>query len=77
MEKTTHTMARWFLKVSFRAVLFFSLGQICSASDLVPFQTSSTGYQPQFRFHEKKLYFVWHEDHGPTEPIWVAIEILD
>jgi hypothetical protein len=20
---------------------------------------------------------VWHEDHGPTEPIWVAMEDLD
>lgn len=72
MEKTTHTMARWFLKVSFRAVLFFSLGQICSASDLVPFQTPSTGYQPQFQAHGKKLYFVWHEYDGPFRQIFTA-----
>jgi len=31
-------------------------------------------YDPQLQVVRNKIYYVWHEDHGPTEPIWVAIE---
>jgi hypothetical protein len=44
--------------------------------DFIPIRTPSTGYQPQFQVSENKIFYVWHEDHGPTEPIWVAVETL-
>ena len=31
-------------------------------------------YDPQLQVVRNKIYYVWHEDHGPTEPIWLAIE---
>jgi hypothetical protein len=34
-------------------------------------------YDPQFQIVGGRVYYVWHEDHGPTEPIWVAMEDLD
>jgi hypothetical protein len=33
-------------------------------------------YDPQFQIVGNKIYYVWHEDHGPVEPIWVAEEIV-
>jgi hypothetical protein len=35
-------------------------------------------YDPQFQIAGDIdiIYYVWHEDHGPTEPIWVAVENL-
>jgi hypothetical protein len=33
-------------------------------------------YDPQFQIVRDRVYYVWHENHGPTEPIWVAVETL-
>jgi hypothetical protein len=58
-------------------IIFFILPLSASyADDLIPIRTPSTGYQPQFQVLGNKIYYVWHEDHGPTEPIWVAVETL-
>jgi hypothetical protein len=57
-------------------LLFFSFLSVSIASDLNAVRTPSTGYQPQFHMAGNGIYYVWHEDHGPTEPIWSAIETL-
>ena len=33
-------------------------------------------YDPQLQIVGNRVYYVWHEDHGRTEPILVAIETL-
>ena len=33
-------------------------------------------YDPQFQIVGSRIYYVWHEDHGPTEPIWAAEEVI-
>jgi len=33
-------------------------------------------YDPQLQIHGSRIYYVWHEDHGPIEPIWVAEEMI-
>lgn len=33
-------------------------------------------YDPQFRIVGNKIYYVWHKDHGPKEPILVVAENL-
>jgi hypothetical protein len=33
-------------------------------------------YDPQFQIIGKRIYYAWHEDHGPIESIWVAEEIV-
>ena len=33
-------------------------------------------YDPQFQIVGNRVYYVGHEDHGPTEPIWIAMETL-
>ncbi|NWF53751.1 MAG: hypothetical protein HXY45_03040 [Syntrophaceae bacterium] len=72
MKKEIQEMAILGLRVSFLGVFFFAWGQVCSASDLRLFQTPSTGYQPQFQFHEKRLYFVWHEYDGPVRQVFTG-----
>ena len=32
-------------------------------------------YDSQFQIVGNRVQYVWHEDHGPAEPIWVAVEI--
>ena len=49
---------------------------VSDASDLKTVRTPSTGYQSQFQVSGNKIYYVWHEDHGQTEPIWIAEEEL-
>jgi hypothetical protein len=31
---------------------------------------------PQLQVVGNKICYLWHEDHGPTEPIWMAVETL-
>lgn len=59
-------------------LIFFSFfnASIVFPSDLIPVQTPSTGYQPQFQVLGNKIYYVWHKDHGPKEPILVVAENL-
>jgi hypothetical protein len=33
-------------------------------------------HNPQLYLGGRKIYYAWHEDHGPIEPIWVAEEIV-
>jgi hypothetical protein len=33
-------------------------------------------YDPQLQVIWDRIYYVWHEDHGTTEPIWIAAENL-
>ena len=51
--------------------LIFHLS-VSMASDLIPIQTSSTGYQPQFEVSGNKIYYVWHEYDGPYRQIFTA-----
>ena len=39
-------------------------------------QSSYGKYDPQIQIIRKRIHYVWHEDHGPREPIWVAEEIV-
>lgn len=47
---------------------------VSPANDFIPQKTPSTGYQPQHQVSGDKIYYVWHEYDGPTEPIRVASE---
>jgi hypothetical protein len=51
--------------------LIFHLS-VSMASDLIPIQTPSTGYQPQFQIFGDKIYYVWHEYDGPFRQIFTA-----
>ena len=69
----------WFRSVVITlSLIFISLFHLPAsiASDLILIRTPSTGYQPQFQVSGNRIYYVWHEDHGPIEPIWVAEEIV-
>jgi len=72
MEIQVMKRMKWCL--IFFLFIFVSRGSF--ASDLMLLPTPSTGYQPQFQVSGNKIYYVWHEDPGPTEPIWIAIETL-
>ena len=63
----------WILIFSF-SIISVSVLPALGASDLNPIRAPSTEHQPHFHVSGDKIYYVWHEDHGPTEPIWVAIE---
>ncbi len=45
---------------------------VSMASDLIPIQTPSTGYQPQLHIFGDKIYYVWHEYDGPFRQIFTA-----
>jgi hypothetical protein len=51
------------------SLLIFS---VSIATDLIPHQTRSTGYQPQFQVSGNKIYYVWHEYDGPFRQIFTA-----
>ncbi len=36
--------------------------------------TAFDKYTPQLEVNGDKIYYVWEEDHGSIEPIWVAEE---
>jgi hypothetical protein len=57
-------------------LIFVFIPSVSISSSLLITRTPSTGYQPQFQVSGTKIYYVWREDHGPTEPIWVAIDKL-
>ncbi len=59
--------------VAFAPMLFsFLILSVSIASDLIPLQTRSTGYQPQFQILGNKIYYVWHEYDGPFRQIFTA-----
>ncbi len=58
------------------ALVLMFMPSLSVSSDLLINQTTSTGYQPQFQIVGNRIYYAWHEDHGPTEPIWVGQETI-
>ncbi len=64
--------------VAFAPMLFSLLIlSVSIASDLIPLQTPSTGYQPQFQVSGNKIYYVWHEYDGPFRQIFTAEMNID
>ena len=61
--------------VALSSILFLLLtftSTVSIASDLIPNQTPSTGYQPQLQVSGEKIYYVWHEYDGPYRQIFTA-----
>jgi len=66
------------VSVALSSILFLLLTLTVSiASDLIPNQTPSTGYQPQLQVSEEKIYYVWHEYDGPFRQIFTAEMNID
>jgi len=52
--------------------IVFFYPRISISSDLIPIQTSSTGYQPRLQVSGNKIYFVWHDYDGPSRQIFTG-----
>ncbi len=70
----------WFKSVVVTLSLIFTLLfhlRVSIASDLIPIQTPSTGYQPQFQVSGDEIYYVWHEYDGSFRQVFTSEMNLD
>jgi len=69
-------MKIWFRMMMILPILFLFFPIPTDAKDLVLMRMPSTGYQPQMQIVGNRIYYVWHEDHGPKTILWMAREML-